>query len=389
MNSVKVTNPKKPMPAKKKEEEDNTNHSQDQLMSLLKGSKTDHYNFEDSIIYKVPSSSLLLTSLMDGGLGPGCHRFLGGASNGKTSAALDFLLNFLKESTEEEPRRGVYFKSEGRLSEDMKTRSGVTFVTSPKDWFPGTAIIIDSNVFEFVFDIIREQITKNPTKCRYFYILDSLDMMAKRIDLERPLADATSVAGGALLSSVFLKKVSIGLNKRGHIAIFISQVRESIKINPYEKTPPKVGNASGGHAMEHAADWVIEFLGRNASDIIRMGDEAKGKPIGHYAKAKIIKANNESYNQEVKYPICYKRTNGQSIWREKEVIDMLLAWTLVVRAGAWYKPEENFLQEVRDKGFDMADKYQGLENLSNYLNVNPSLIDYLFDKFMGIVEISQ
>ena len=219
-----------------------------QALSYLKANKADHYNFEEEQTDITPTSSLICTAAMDGGVRPGAHRALGLAAGGKTSATLDMMLNFLRKD-DGKGRRGFYVKSEGRLSPEVMARSGIKFTTDPEQWKDGVCFIFESNVFEAVFGFMGDLIRNNPTKTRYFFILDSLDMMAKRADLEKGLEDAAQVAGGALITSVFLKKTSAALAKRGHYCWFISQVRDSIKINPYEKSNPRQGMSSGGHGF--------------------------------------------------------------------------------------------------------------------------------------------
>ena len=303
-----------------------------QAMSYLKANKTDHYNFEETVTDFTRSSSLGLTGTMEGGIQPGAHRAVGITTGGKTSCTLDFMYHFLKNSAK--GKRGVYVRAEGRLSPDVMARSGITFVTDPEQWVDGTCFILESNVFEMVFGFMGEIIRNNPTKTRYFFIIDSMDMMAKKADLEKGLEDAAQVAGGALITSVFLKKTSTALAKRGHICWFISQVREAIRIGNGPAGPPRQGNSSGGHAMEHAGDWVLEFLPRWKDDIIRENPaDPKSKPIGHMCKVRIIKSNNETYGQEVEYPIKYGRKNASSVWVEREIGDLLLQWELVDKKG--------------------------------------------------------
>lgn len=373
--------------AAKKVEEEEVDESIRVMKNSLNNNKEDHYNNEETIYYKIPSSSMLMNVDMEGGLEPGAHRFIGAPSGGKTSATLDFMMNFLKKSNKELVR-GVYYKAEGRLTPNMKARSGVKFVENVDEWTNGTCLVVDSNVFEFVFGNIRDLITTNKKKCKYFFVLDSLDMMAKRDDLKKPFEESGMVASGALLTSVFFKKVSIALAKRGHVAILISQVRDTIKINQYEKVNPKQGSASGGHAVEHAAGWVLDFLPRWVDDIIREGDEKTGKPIGHYAKCKIIKSDNESYLREIRYPICYGRTNGNSVWKEKEVLDVMVAWEFVARPsgkGAWYQVSEELSLELKEAGFEVEESYQGLGKVSKWLESNPDMIQYLANKFQALI----
>ena len=356
---------------------------QQQITSFLKANKADHYNFEEDNNYKVRASSLTVTAQMDGGLTPGAHRSVGITSGGKTSFTLDLMYHFLQNV---KGHRGVYIKAEGRLSENVKERSGVTFVTDPDKWTDGTCFVFESNVYEAVFGLIGELIRNNPLKTRYYIVIDSLDMMGKRDDLEKPLEQAGQVAGGALLTSVFLKKTSAALAKRGHICWFISQLRESIKLNPYEKSAPRQGGASGGHAVEHAGDWVLEFLPRFNDDIIREGGEKSGKIIGHYCRMKIVKSNNEKYGTEVRFPIKYNRKNASSVWVEREIVDLMLGWEMISKAGAWLRFSDEIRAEVREKtGVEIPEKIQGLDNVYKLLEDDKALTDYLFAKFLKLV----
>lgn len=376
------------MAVKVKEKEEEVNESIRVLSNILKANKDDHYNFEDTIYYKVPSSSMLMNSQMDGGLEPGAHRFIGAPSGGKTSAALDYMLHFLQGNGDGFERRGIYFRCEGKLSPNSQKRSGIKFVEKEEEWANGTCYIVDSNIFEFVFQMIRDLLQFNKAKCKYFFIMDSLDMMIKKEDSIKPFGVAGQVAGGALLTSVFFKTVSIALSKRGHYTVLISQVRDTIKVNQYEKTNPKQGSANGGHAVEHAAGWVLDFQPRWESDIIREGDEKKAKPIGHYAKCKIVKADNESYLREIRYPIKYGQVDGKSVWREKEVLDMLELWELVARPegkGQMYYFHPPLVQEMVEAGFTVEEKFRGIGAVSKWLEDNPPIVEFLSNKFVTMV----
>lgn len=357
-----------------------------QAMALLKGNKPDHYNFEDDNYYRTAASSLTLTIAMDGGHAPGAHRALGITTGGKTSCTLDLMFNFLKNG---KGYRGVYVKSEGRLPPETKERSGITYVTDATEWKDGTCLVLESNVYEFVFSFIGDLIRNNPTKTRYFIIVDSMDMMGKRDDLAKPFEEAGQVAGGALLTSVFFKKTSAALSKRGHYIWFISQVREAIKLNPYDKTPPRQGNASGAHATEHAGDWVLEFLPRFSDDIIReVPSDRNSKILGHYCRAKVIKSNNERYGTEIRYPIRYGRKNGTSVWVEREIIDLLIGWEQLTRKekGSWLSFVPTLREEVKkETGFDLPEKVQGIDNAYRLLEDQPEVTAYLRARFVKLV----
>ena len=353
---------------------------QSQATKFLQENKKDHYNFEKDNYYKVPSSSLNLNLELGGGIPVGAHRFVGITAGGKTSCSLDFMLNFLKMDKQ---NKGVYFKCEGRLSPEMQSRSGVSFTNDPEKW-DNNCLVVESNVYEVVFGFIRELIIDNPTENKYFFIIDSVDTMAKRDDLAKPLEEAGQVAGGALITSVFLKKTAVALAKRGHILIFISQIREEIKINQYQATTPRQGKSSGGHALEHSACVVANFLPRFNDDIIRENPNDKNsKILGHRCKIKIVKSDNENYN-ELEYPIAYQRKGGKSVWRELECVDMMVAFNQLKRKGdkgAWYNTSESFLNEIKEADPSFPDKFQGLDNVRLYLESKPELTDFLCKKY--------
>ena len=358
---------------------------QEQAMSYLKQTKDDHYNFEPDNYYKVPSSSLNLNLELGGGLPVGAHRVTGINSGGKTSCSFDFMHNFLKMG---DNHLGVYFKCEGRLSPELQKRTGIKFTTDPSEW-NNSCLVVESNVYEVVFGFIRECIINNPTKARYFFIIDSMDAMGKKEDLAKPLEEAGQVAGGALLTSVFLKKSALALAKRGHVLIFISQVRDEIKINQYQQTNPRQGKSSGGHALEHNANFVIDALPRFNDDLIRENPNDKNsKIIGHYCKMCLVKTDNEKNLVKLSYPIKYGRQGGSSVWKEREVFQQLLMWGFLEKGGAWLTLEKSFREELLTVDPNAPEKIQGEEKACDYLTNNPKVLDFIYNKLLGILSTS-
>jgi hypothetical protein len=358
---------------------------EDQLESILKSTKEDHYNYEEAHEYKVGCSSLLLTSMLSGGLGPGAHRFVGLASGGKTSASLDFMHHFLKDRSRK--RRGIFIKSEGRLSEEIRDRSGINFVYNTTEWVDGACFVFESNIYEAVFKLKRDLITNNPTNTEYFFITDSVDSLIKRDDAKKAEDESITVGGGSLITSVFLKKVGLAMAKRGHVDIYISQIRDQIKINPYEIAIPKQGKASGPRALEHQADVVIEFLPRFGGDLIHEGEKGS-KVVGHMAKAKIVKSNNEKNMVEVKYPIRYGQKGGKSVWTSYELADLLQLWEIAYKPngkGAWFEIEPNFRTEMASVlNIEVPEKIQGVNGLRQFIEDSEPVQKYLFDRFKDL-----
>ena len=364
-----------------------TQDDQKLMGSFLKANKEDHYNFEDEINYKVSSGSLQFDLQLGGGFGPGLHRFVGMNEGGKTSESLEVMKNFLKQIPNS---KGVFVKAEGRLSPEMKERSGVKFVYTAEEWVDGTCFVFESNIYETVVDLFRELVSKNDSNKKYCFLLDSVDGLITKNDINKSFEDSAKVAGGAVIAGTFMKKMSIALAKRGHMAIFISQVRADIKLDPYSKAPVRQTTATGGNALLHFANWIIQFEARYAGDNILKNAsikkmDSKNPAIGHIAKVVVKKSPNEKTNMVVSYPIRYGRKNGTSIWVEKEIVDLLYAWEFVKKAGPWISFTEDFKELIEDTEFEIPDKVQGDNKLFSFIEENPDLCDFLVTYFKNAI----
>jgi RecA/RadA recombinase len=357
----------------------------DRLLSFLKENKEDHYNFEDEVYYKVSTGSLNLDIATGGGLSPGLHRFIGMNEGGKTSEALEVAKNFLKTVN---GSRALLFKAEGRLSKEIKDRSGLKFVTNPSEWVDGTCFVFECNIFETVSELMKDLIQSNDENKKYIFILDSVDGLITKGDKEKTLSEATKVAGGAVISSMLMKKISLALSKRGHIAIFISQVRSDIKLDPYAANKEvRQTTATGGNALLHFANWILEFEPRYNKDLIlekpnEKYDAVKNKIIGHNVKIAIKKSTNESTNSKVQYPIKYGRKEGSSVWKEYEVIDQILSWEFASAKGAWVTFSDEIIEELKKSNIELKKQHQGIDNLRSYLEENKQITEYFYDKFI-------
>lgn len=375
--------------AKKKDETEEKKilTPEEQLGAYLKETKTSHYNFEEDHKYKSPCSSLLLNAALVGGLYSGAHRFIGLAGGGKSSCALDFMFHFLQEPTKK--RRGLYVDAEGKLTDEIKERSGIVFVKDFAEWKDGTCFHFQCNIYETVFGLKRKLINDNPSGVEYFFITDSTDSLIKQEDFEKPEDKSITVGGGSLITSVFLKKVGLAMAKRGHIDIFISQIRDQIKINPYEVTTPKQGKASGPRALEHQAGVVIDFLPRFNGDLIRDADAKDSKILGHFCKCRIIKSNDEKAHVEVKYAIKYGQKNGNSVWVSYDLADMLCAWEILKKKekGTSLIFDEEFRKEMMGAfpNKEIPETFRTSEWVQEWIDEDKEIQKYLVNKFKNLL----
>jgi recombination protein RecA len=351
----------------------------DQIAKFLsdKDNQKYHYNFHNAEDYKIPSGSLNLDIALGGGLPSGAHRFTGINEGGKTSCAIAFARNFQKHFG----KKGmvIYIKSEGRFSAEMIERSGID--TDPEKFF-----CFDCNIFEKVFELIRELVFNNEDDKKYMFIIDSVDALCRVGDIDKPFAESEQVAGGALITSVFLKKMVLPISKMGHTMILTSQVRVEVATNPYAaRGGPKVKQA-GGNAIKHYANFILEFEERYTSDLIFKNPTAtrldeKGEPIGHYCKIKFRKSVNEKTGSTARYPIKYGQKDGKSVWRAREILDMLYLFNLITKKGAWISVSEDLIKEISDKKLQINDKFQGEQRLIDFLEENKKVADFLYEDF--------
>ena len=371
------------MPKKTPQKQEKVVSDQDLVSSFLKNKKDDHFNFLEERYYKVSTGSLILDSVLDGGYTPGLHRNVGFNSSGKSSEALEAMRNMLLSVPN---AKGVYISAEGRLSKELRERCGINFVNDPKEWIEGTCFVFETNIYEAVAEFM-EMLVKRSGDEFYCIILDSVDGLILKNDANKTYDEAIKVAGGPVIASLLMKKIAIPLAKRGHMAFFISQVRADIKLDPYSPAPVRQTSATGGNALLHYANVILQFEPRFKSDMIFANEKEKNipslenPPLGHWAKVVIKKSPNEKDHLNVKYPIKYGVKNGSSVWVEKEIVDILLQWEYLERNGAWFSFEDDFFQELSDDGFTIDQKYQGIQSVYSSLEDNKELSRHLFDKF--------
>jgi recombination protein RecA len=355
-----------------------------QLTKYLNAHKAEHFNFVEDVDYEVSSGSLKLD--IDLGLfRPGLTRLVGPSSAGKSSFALNVAKNFLATVPKS---RVVYVKAEGRLSTEIQDRSGLLYTKDPTKWEDGKVFIFESNVYEVVIGLIRDLITNNPEKHIYMFILDSMDGLNLRGDMTKTVDEVNRVAGAPLMTKQFLQKVSVAMTKMGHLCFFLSQISTEIKLDAYSKGSGRQVSGSGGNAAQHFASIVLEFQNWYEGDLLLEDPEArvnsvKNKALGHMCKIKIVKADREKRYYTVEIPIKHEQHGGGSIWREREIGDMLLTWQLVKKAGSWLSISETLLSELRDANIatGIPEKVQGMNQLYALLEERKDVSDYLYAKF--------
>ena len=82
------------------------------------------------------------------------------------------------------------------------------------------------------------------------------------------------------------------------------------------------------------------------------------------------------------YPIKYGAENGESVWVEMEIMEMMKMWDMVQQKGAWITVDDSIVEEVtKATNVEFKKQHQGEENFRKYLTENKEIKDFMFNKF--------
>lgn len=379
------------MAAKKKEENNiDDNFSKDVLSSFLKNNEEDHLNFVEPESRIISTGSLQLDSLIKVRSGSIVRLAGKGAELGKTSQCFVLAKNYMDTMPKS---KTLFIKAEARLGPEMQARSGHKFVTDPSQWDYGTVFVYCSNVFESIASLIESLLPSMQKNGEHLcIILDSLDGVILKADKEKNLwtgEESVKVAGVPALSKILFRRLALQINHFDALFLITCQYSAEIKLDPYSKVPARQGDASGGNAVNHQNDITLSYALRNASDYIyeypdQKPDASKNKCLGVYATIDIRKSNTDVTGTRVKIPIAKGRI-GNCIWKEKEVVDMAIAFGLLSKRGSWFSFEESLVNQAAKEGVDILVQHQGLKAVYKYIEENPNIFQWMYDKFSSLV----
>lgn len=340
-----------------------------------KDNKDYHFNNCASVNYKVSSGSLNFDIQTEGGLGPGCYRFVGPRESGKTSAALEIARNFQEKFGDH--GTVVYFKAEGRFSENIKMRSGLDFSSKRFQ-------LIKSSIFEVISGLMDRLVKTSPDDHRILFIIDSVDGIITKADYERPTGESFQPGTTAKALSILFKKLGLAIAEMGHMVIFISQERTSIIMQQYAPKQQQQGKSAGGNAIQHQVDIAFEFKPVTKSRLIWENETEKTGKLGHEVEVEFLKSTNEKTYDIFSYPVRYGRKNGTSIWREREVAQCMLSFGFAKTSGKGVElsTEADLVQQLKTNYPDkFQEKFTYMKNFYAWFDQNPDISKWLFDKF--------
>lgn len=357
--------------------------------SFYKANKSEIYGeYHDP--YKVSTGVMSLDLILGGGVIPGLCRLLGPSSGGKSSEGLLIIKNFFEIRPKS---RALIIPTEARLTEKLKGRSGVKFVEKPEEWVNHTCLILPMNIYEKIANFIWTLVKTNEMRPKeeqenLAIMIDCMDYLSLEGDLDKPLGESGKIAGSAYLTKKLWTRLALPFNAGGHLFIANSQQTASPQIDPYTKSPIRQGNSSGGNGIQFQASTVIEFSQRYEGDYLLEDenlkyDEKKNPKIGHIVKGQIVKSDNEKYGVKFEYAVKYGRTNGNSVFIERELVDMLLVWELLKKESAQGSAVVNpdLQTELKAIDPDFPDKFRSIGRAVEYFESKPEVSNYLVQKF--------
>jgi len=319
------------------------------------------------------SLSPALDIALGGGIREGsCVVMSGDPKTGKTTTALHFA-----GKCQQLGKKVIYVNTEGRLA--IQNFEGIKSLR-PKD-----IIVVESTddrtlSAEDYLNIIEFYINNDP-EC--VIVVDSVSSMVPKDELEGLIRTGVRNALPRLLS-MFLKRIGGQVTKNKTVALFI--LHNIANTGGSRWAPAKM--TDGGNMIQYQAGTNIAITHRGRWQI----PKDTGPHIGQVANWKVLTSNaggtpNSTAAGWIRYGIVIDET--------QEVIQIACEFRLIKSAGAWYtiscaledKEHPTIAKVLKDNGVPDSKeetekffKFQGVNNLSDFLNENPDVCSFIYDK---------
>ena len=178
-------------------------------------------------------------------------------------------------------------------------------------------------------------------------VVDSVAALVPKAEIDGDMGDS-HMGQQARLMSQALRKITGVANKTGTMVIFINQLREKIGVmfgNPETTT--------GGRALKFYASVRLDV---RRVESIKQGDNV----IGNRTRVKVVKNKVAPPFRMTEFDIMY----GTGISKPGDILDCAVDAGLIIKSGAWYSYNNDRIG-------------QGRENVKQYLQDNPALMDQL------------
>tara|TARA_R100000008_G_scaffold82426_1_gene66709 strand:- start:125 stop:1234 length:1110 start_codon:yes stop_codon:yes gene_type:complete len=328
--------------------------------------------------YRTISLAPALDIALGGGIREGqCVVMTGDPKTGKTTTALYFA-----SKAQAEGKKVYYLNTEGRLTkENFRGIKGldidaITIVQATDD----TPVVSAETYLNVLERLIKEEED-------LVVIVDSTSNMVPQDEIDGEIRTGVRNALPRLLS-MFFKRISGDVARMKAIAIFITHNIANTGGSRF--SPSKMadcGNmlqfqAGTNMVITHRGKWEVpkesgNHVGQVANWIIKTS-AAGGKPMTTAASW-------------IRY--------GVGIDEAQELAQIATEFAMISARGAWYtfttfvENKDNPIIkswlldneiEEKDEAIEKAFKFQGMEKVVNFLNENPTLLDFLYDEVKDI-----
>lgn len=356
----------------------NTKFAQDNVSSSIISKYGDVVRSGTEVLESINSLSVIgLSPALDIALGGGIREgsvvvMTGDPKSGKTTTALHFASKCQKLN-----KRIIYVNTEGRLSK--QNFDGI------KGLEPDNILIIESTderilSAEDFLNIIEYYINNDPG-C--LIIADSLSNMVPACELEGEVRTGVRNALPRLLS-MFFKRISGTLMKNKTILICITHNIANTGGSPY--APQKMADC--GNMLQYQAGTNMVITHRGKWQV----PKDTGPHVGQIANWVIKTSNaggrpNSTAESWIKY--------GIGVDEAQEIIQIACEFRLIKASGAWYTIQcavddtNNVIISTLLSANNIANttedverffKFQGINNVAEFINNNPQIADFLYQK---------
>jgi len=178
-------------------------------------------------------------------------------------------------------------------------------------------------------------------------VVDSVAALVPKAEIEGDMGDS-HIGLQARLMSQALRKLAGAISKSNTVVVFINQLREKIGImfgSPETTT--------GGKALKFYATMRFDV---RKIETLKKGDNV----FGSRTRVKIVKNKVAPPFRQAEFDIIY----GKGISKSGCIVDMGVETEIINKSGSWYSYDGNRIG-------------QGRENLKEYLESNPELMNLI------------
>lgn len=190
-------------------------------------------------------------------------------------------------------------------------------------------------------------------------VIDSVAALVPKAEIQGEMGDS-HVGLQARLMSQALRKLTGTVNRTNTCVIFINQLREKVGVMFGN---PKV--TTGGRALKFYSSMRMDV---RRIETIKQGDQM----LGNRTRVKIVKNKVAPPFKKAEFDIMY----GKGISLSGDVLDCAVNEGIVKKAGSWFSYNGDRIG-------------QGRENVKNYLEANPEILEEIRRKVMGTLDAGE